>query len=230
MGKLKPKAFKSRAQGHTAKLGFEPSTVRFCTLCGEEHSSASLPGRDPVAQGVTGLSQEPGFSEGRVRISALGPLPNPRCTFPSAPHGRSRSAGRSRPLRSTTGRGQLTPIPLLVQPPRAPQAPATLTDPAAAHLPRTPDAGAAGSPSGGGLLPRSPSRDVTPGPEAASAMARAGQVRGSGRPGRQGTAGAWGGCSRGARRRRRQRPHPPARAAVPACPSAASRPRPRRSL
>lgn len=129
----------------------------------------------------------------------------------------------------TPGRRQLTPIPFPVQPPRAPQAPATLTDAAAAHLPRTPDAGAAGSPSGGGLLPRSLSRDVPPAPEVASAMARAGQVRDCGRPGLQGSAGAWGRCSRGARQRRRQRPRPPAAAAVPACPSAASRPRPRRT-
>lgn len=54
----------------------------------------------------------------------------------------------------------------------------TIPLPPAAHVPRTPDAGAAGSPSGGGLLPRSPSRVAPPAPEAASAMANTGQVRG----------------------------------------------------
>lgn len=174
---------------------------------------------------MTELSPEPGLSEGRVQISALGPPP-PVPSQPRWPR-RSRSAGRSRPLNWTPGPGRLSPIPLRVQPPRAPQAPATLSDPAAAHIPRTPDAGAAGSPSGGGLLPRSPSRDVPPALEVASAMASAGQVRGYGRPERLGAAGSSGRCSRGASWRWRQRPRPPAPAAVPACPSAASRLRPR---
>lgn len=138
----------------------------------------------------------------------------------------------------TPSLGQLTPIPLPVWPPRAPQAPATLCDAAAAHIPRTPDAGVAGSPSGGGLLPRSPSRDVPPAPEVASAMVRADQVRGCGRPGRRGAAGSWGRRSRGERRRRRQRPRPPARAgrrprvpercfSSPPAPNLESPPRPR---
>lgn len=174
---------------------------------------------------MTELSPRPGLSEGRVRVSELRP-PLPVPSQPRWPR-RSRSAGRSRPLNWTPGPGRLTPIPLPVQPPRAPQAPATLSDTATAHIPRTPDAGAAGSPSGGGLLPRSPSRDVPPALEVLSAMARAGQVRGCGRPERRGAAGSSGGCSRGARWRWRQRPRPPAPAAVPACPSAASRFRPR---
>lgn len=154
--------------------------------------------------------------------------PPPAAPSQPRPPGRSRCAGGAGPstgLQTGTADSNLLPV----QPPRTPQAPATLSDPGAAHIPRTPDAGAAGSPSGGGLLPRSPSRDVPPVPEAVSAIARAGQVRGCGRLRRWGTAGSWGGCSHGARQRRRQRPRPPAPAAVPACPSAASRPRPRRT-
>lgn len=174
---------------------------------------------------MTGLCHEPGLWEGRVRISARGPPP----AAPSRRRLPSRSVGRSQPLDWAPGWEQLTPIPVPVQPPSALQTPATLTNPVAAHLPRTPDAGAAGSPSGGGLLPRSPSRDVPPAPEAASAMARAEQVRGYGRSGLLGAAGAWDRCSGRTRWRRRQRPHPPAPAAVPACLSTASRPRPRRT-
>lgn len=81
---------------------------------------------------MTELSPGPGLSEGRVRVSVLGPPPpvpsQPRWPRPS------RSAGRSRPLDWTPGPGRLTPIPLPVRPPRAPQAPATLSDPAAAHI------------------------------------------------------------------------------------------------
>ena len=153
--------------------------------------------------------------------------PTPAAPFQPRSPGRSRSARKSRCLDWTPGPGRLTPISLPVDLPRTPQAPATLSDPGAAHVPRTPDAGAAGSPSGGGLLPRSPSRDVPPAPEVASAIARAGQVRGCGRPRRLGAAVSWGRCCHRARLRRRQRPRPPAPAAVPACPSAASRPRPR---
>lgn len=61
-----------------------------------------------------------------------------------------------------------------------------------------------------------------PAPEVASAIVRAGQVRGCGRPRRRGPRTPWGRCSHRARLRRRQRPRPPAPAAVPACPSAAS--------
>lgn len=99
--------------------------------------------------------------------------------------------------------------------------------PPAANIPSTPDAGAAGSPSGGGLLPRSPSRVTSPAPEAASAMARTGQVRGFETPGRRGAAGSWGpGWHHRARRRKRQRPLSPARAVRRPCAPLACRPRP----
>ena len=149
------------------------------------------------------------------------------CIFPAALAPPQPQCPENRPLDCTPGLGQLTPIPSQSNRRAHPRhlQPCQIQPPA--HIPRTPDAGAAGSPSGGGLLPRSPSRDVPPALEVASAMARAGQVRGCGRPERRGAAGSSGRCSRGARRRWRQRPRPPAPAAVPACPSAASRLRPR---
>lgn len=152
-------------------------------------------------------------------------------------------SGRARPAAAAApgGAGPLTelrpetadPNSPPVQPPRADQAPATLTDAAAAHLPRTPDAGAAGSPSGGGLLPRSPSRDVPPVPEVASAIARAAPGRASQRLQAAGTPGVRGhmGPVQLQSAPEEETKAAPARAGcVSACPNAASRPRPRRTL
>lgn len=169
--KLRPRDY-SRAQGHPANMGFEPRTLIALFPCAGSLQVARL------------TRARLGPSEGRVHVPALGtpgadPLTNPA---PCAAAAALRGAASGPHARVCD------PERRLLQPLPAPCTPVSV--PPAANIPSTPDAGAAGSPSGGGLLPRSPSRVTSPAPEAASAMARTGQVRGRGTPGRWGATGS----------------------------------------
>lgn len=208
--KLRPRVYPD-AQGHLIEVGFEPRTVHITLFpCA---GSLQMAGFTPARLGL---------SEGRVQVPATGTpqykrsAPTPLAVPQPQPH-------EERPLGHTPGSGCVT----LSASPAAPgltHAPVPV--PPAAHVPRTPDAGAAGSPSGGGLFPRSPSRVAPPAPEAASAMARTGQVRGCRTPGRRGAAGSWGPEWHHRARGRRQRPLSPARTARRPCASLDCRPRP----
>jgi hypothetical protein len=175
-------------------------------MCPRSHGRAGIRTHDPVIPYSRRRGRAPwpaaipqlgaaGLPEGRVRVPARTPVPGPPRAAPPRTRPPGRNLSRSAEERPSAGRQARTPIAL---PARGRAHPGTCNPvrPAAAHIPRTPDAGAAGSPSGGGLLPRSASRDVPPAPEAVSAMARTGQVRGCRPPGRRGPAGSWGQCGR----------------------------------